>query len=115
MFRKKPQSKIHELSDNDETTITHEERVRLAQVEARAKFERDYIRRSEALYDVRKAISRTRLETSFYILFFIVGPLCALTVAYHQQKSDRIDCRRLAQNSIRYLEQAGESLPASCN
>lgn len=66
-------------------------------------------------YDIKKAISTARFETSFYIIFFVVLPLLALTYTFYNQMNERIDCSSLSTSSLEYLQDKGEILPANCS
>lgn len=49
-----------------------------------------------------------------YIVMFVVVPLIARTITFYNQRNERIDCSKLSSNSISYLVQGGEDLPATC-
>ncbi|HRJ06232.1 MAG TPA: hypothetical protein PK096_04470 [Candidatus Saccharibacteria bacterium] len=49
-----------------------------------------------------------------YIVMLVVAPLIALTITFYNQRNERIDCSKLSTNSIAYLQQGGEEIPASC-
>jgi hypothetical protein len=65
-------------------------------------------------YDIRQAVSHTRIETVTYMTLFVVVPVLAFAVIYHGQRNERIDCGKLSASSIQFLAQRGEKLPLGC-
>lgn len=49
-----------------------------------------------------------------YIAMLVIMPLIALVITFYDQRNERIDCDNLTMSSVRYLDDAGEELPASC-
>ena len=49
-----------------------------------------------------------------YIVMLVIAPLIALTITFYNQRNERIDCSKLSSDSISYLVQGGEDIPAKC-
>ena len=78
-------------------------------VAAKPKERRDMSADVERTY---KKEAKDNLLSIITILTIIV--IIPLAYLFYQQRNERIDCHSLTKSSLRYLEDAGEELPAAC-
>ena len=118
MFKKKKTSGYGSAADEllgyTKPTNAHKELDKKQHAQTKTDFNEEWVRRSTYEYDVAQARSGARWELSTYLILLVIIPLIGLVIVFHNQRDERIQCGKLANSTIEYMNSVGEILPPSC-